>query len=110
MWLSHVPLERFASFGAVVADRLNENGRVFFAGDGYRTPEELAGGPSSPVIRRRLDDGTSYRIVKIPHTPADLGKRLRRIGWDIKVTATPGPSCWGAGTGARCSPPPYPAS
>jgi SAM-dependent methyltransferase len=99
-WLSHVPLERFASFWSLVADGLNEDGRVFFADDAYRTPDELVEGPSSSTIRRRLDDGTSYRIVKVPHTPADLEERLRRIGWNIKVTATSGPFYWGAGSRA----------
>ena len=99
-WLSHVPLERFASFWSMVADGLKDDGRVFFADDGYRTAEELVAGPSSSTIRRRLDDGTSYRLVKVPHTPADLEKRLRRIGWNIKVTATAGPFYWGAGTRA----------
>ena len=96
-WLSHVPLERFDSFWSLVADGLNENGRVFLADDAYRTPDELVEGPSSSTIRRRLDDGTSYRLVKVPHTPADLEGRLRRIGWNIKVTATSGPFYWGAG-------------
>jgi demethylmenaquinone methyltransferase/2-methoxy-6-polyprenyl-1,4-benzoquinol methylase len=44
-WLSHVPLERLESFWSLVADRLQEDGRVFFADDGYRTPGELAEGP-----------------------------------------------------------------
>ena len=65
-WLSHVPLERFESFWSMVADCLKEDGRVFFADDGYRTPDELVEGPSSSTIRRRLDDGTSYRMVKVP--------------------------------------------
>jgi hypothetical protein len=81
-----------------VADCLKEDGRVFFADDAYRTPDELVEGPSSSTIRRRLDDGTSFRLVKVPHRPPDLEKRLRRIGWDIKVTATSGPFYWGAGT------------
>jgi hypothetical protein len=85
---------------SMVADGLKDDGRVFFADDGYRTAEELVAGPSSSTIRRRLDDGTSYRLVKVPHTPADLEKRLRRIGWNIKVTATAGPFYWGAGTRA----------
>jgi len=96
-WLSHVPLERFESFWALVADCLTEDGRVFFADDAYRTPEELVEGPSSSTIRRRLDDGTPYRIVKVPHRPADLQQRLRQLGWHITVTATSGPFYWGAG-------------
>jgi demethylmenaquinone methyltransferase/2-methoxy-6-polyprenyl-1,4-benzoquinol methylase len=97
-WLSHVPLERFESFWSLVADCLNQDGRVFFADDAYRTPDELVEGPSSTTIRRRLDDGTPYRIVKVPHQPADLEDRLQRLGWHIKVTSTAGPFYWGAGS------------
>ncbi len=97
-WLSHVPLERFDSFWSLVADGLKENGRVFLVDDAYRTADELVEGPSSSTIRRRLDDGTCYRLVKVPHTPPDLENRLSRIGWNIKVTTTAGPFYWGAGT------------
>jgi hypothetical protein len=76
---------------------LAEDGRVFFADDAYRTPDELVHGPSSSTIRRRLEDGTSYQLVKVPYQAADLEERLRRIGWDITVTATSGPFYWGAG-------------
>ena len=97
-WLSHVPLERFEPFWSMVADCLKDDGRVFFADDAYRTPDELVEGPSSSTIRRRLDNGTSYRLVKVPHRPAELEMRLKRLGWNIKVTATAGPFYWGAGT------------
>jgi SAM-dependent methyltransferase len=99
-WLSHVPPARFESFWALVADCLKPQGRVFFADDAYRAPGELVEGPSSPVIRRQLDDGTPYRLVKIPHQPASLQEQLKRIGWSITVTATAGPFpfYWGAGT------------
>ena len=40
-WLSHVPAERFESFWSLVADCLKPEGRVFFADDAYRTPDEL---------------------------------------------------------------------
>jgi SAM-dependent methyltransferase len=99
-WLSHVPLERFESFWTLVGDCLKDDGRVFFADDAYRTPDELIDGPSSSTIRRRLDDGTSYRIVKVPHWPPDLQQRLRLLGWHITVTATSGPFYWGAGSRA----------
>jgi hypothetical protein len=72
-------------------------GRVFFADDAYRTPDELVHGPSSSTIRRRLEDGTSYQLVKVPYRPAELEERLSRVGWGIKVTATAGPFYWGAG-------------
>lgn len=96
-WLSHVPVERFESFWSMVADCLKPEGRVFFADDAYRTPDELVEGPSSLTIRRQTPGGTTYRLVKVPHQPADLERWLRRLGWDIKVTATAGPFYWGAG-------------
>jgi SAM-dependent methyltransferase len=97
-WLSHVPAERFEAFWSLVADCLKPKGRVFFADDAYRTPDELVEGPSSSTIRRRIPDGTAYRIVKVPHQPGDLERRLQQLRWDIKVTATAGPFYWGAGS------------
>ena len=87
-WISHVPLDRFDVFWFFVADCLRPSGRVFFMDDAYRTPDELIVGESSSTIRRRLNDGSAYRAVKVPHRPADLEDRLRRLGWDITVTAT----------------------
>ena len=101
-WLSHVPAERFESFWGRVAAALAPEGRVFFADDGYRTPDELIEGPASSTIQRRTPDGTAYRIVKVAHEPAELERQLRALGWDITVTPTAGPFFWGAGnrTGA----------
>jgi SAM-dependent methyltransferase len=96
-WLSHVPTDRFESFWALVAAALKPGGRVFFADDSYRTPDELIEGPASSTIQRRTPDGTAYRIVKVPYEPARLESRLRHLGWDIKVTPTAGPFFWGAG-------------
>jgi SAM-dependent methyltransferase len=102
-WLSHVPPERFAAFWSLVADCLKPGGRVFFADDAYRTPEELVDGPASSTIARTIPDGTAYRLVKVPHQPAELERRLRQLGWDITVTSTAGPFYWGAGS--RGTPP-----
>jgi SAM-dependent methyltransferase len=96
-WISHVPLDRFDAFWSLVADCLLPSGRVFFIDDAYRTPDELIEGESSSTIRRRLNDGTPYRAVKVPHRPTDLEDRLRRLGWDVTVTATSGPFYWGHG-------------
>jgi trans-aconitate methyltransferase len=97
-WLSHVPLDRFESFWALVADCLAPGGRVFFADDAYRTPDELIEGESSSTILRRLNDGTAHRAVKVPHEPQDLEDRLAQLGWRIAVTPTSGPFFWGAGS------------
>src|SRR5215204_816714 len=99
-WLSHVPLERFESFWSLVSDCLETDGRVFFVDDGYRTPDELIYGDSSSIIRRRLNDGTSYRAVKVPYEPKRLEERLEGLGWRVTVTPTSGPFFWGVGTAA----------
>jgi SAM-dependent methyltransferase len=97
-WLSHVPRERFESFWSVVADSLAPAGRVFFVDDNARTREELIEGESSTTIVRQLNDGTGFRLVKVPYTPADLEARLGRLGWRITVTPASGPFFWGAGS------------
>lgn len=99
-WLSHVPVERFDAFWSLVADCLAPGGRVLFVDDGYRTPEELIEGEESSTIRRRLNDGSAFRAVKVPYEPEDLERRLARLGWRFEVTQTAGPFFWGAGTRA----------
>ena len=96
-FLSHVPLERFERFWTLVDSCLAPSGRVLFVDDGYRTPEELIEGERSSTIRRRLNDGSAFRAVKVPHEPAELERRLARLGWEISVTRTSGPFYWGAG-------------
>jgi demethylmenaquinone methyltransferase/2-methoxy-6-polyprenyl-1,4-benzoquinol methylase len=100
-WLSHVPLERFEGFWALVADCLEPGGRVFFVDDGHRSHEELVEGESSSTVRRRLKDGSLHRVVKVPHRPRELEERLRRLGWRIAVTQTSGPFFWGEGARAE---------
>ncbi len=97
-WLSHVPPERFAAFWSLVDDCLRPGGRVCFVDDAHRTGEELIEGEDSPVIQRRLTDGTAYRIVKVPYRPEELQQQLDGLGWHITVRATSGPFYWGAGT------------
>lgn len=99
-WLSHVPAERFASFWSLVADCLKPDGRVFFVDDAYRTADELIEGAGSSTIQRRLNDGSAYRIVKVPYRPTDLEQRLDRMGWRIKVHPASDSYYWGAGNRA----------
>lgn len=96
-WLSHVPLERFAAFWALIGACLAPGGRVFFVDDAYRTSDELVEGVASSTIRRRLRDGTTHRAVKVAHTAHDLETRLTHLGWNITVSPTAGPFYWGTG-------------
>lgn len=96
-WISHVPEERFEAFWRVVADALAPGGRVFFFDDNHRPDEELVEGAASPIVERRLHDGSRFRVVKIPYRPEQLEKRLQSLGWDVTVTGTAGPFYWGSG-------------
>ena len=97
-WLSHVPLDRFDAFWELIDRCLAPGGRVLFVDDGYRTAEELIEGEGSSTIERRLNDGTAFRAVKVPHGAADLEQRLAAVGWQIRVQATAdGPFYWGSG-------------
>ncbi len=57
-WISHVPEDKFASFWSLVEEALEPGGRVFFFDDNHRTETELIEGVNSPVVQRRLINGT----------------------------------------------------
>lgn len=97
-WISHVPDDKFTSFWSLVADALQPGAEVFFFDDHHRTEAELIEGADSPIVQRRLNDGTPFKVIKIPYEPAELEQRLRAMGWNIKVTGTAGPFYWGTGT------------
>ncbi|HEU4580264.1 MAG TPA: class I SAM-dependent methyltransferase [Polyangiaceae bacterium] len=99
-WLSHVPPDRFAAFWSLIDECLVPGGRVFFADDAVRTPEELIEGEASAIVERRLDDGSAYRIVKVPYALAELEQRLLGLGWRFRFTQTSGGFFWGSG--GRC--------
>jgi SAM-dependent methyltransferase len=90
-WLSHVPEDRFDAFWAVVRQCLRPGGTAFFV-DGLPAPEGTArdqhiqlGG----VVERRLNDGRTYKIVKVFRDPPELEARLKNAGWQAQVRATP---------------------
>lgn len=97
-WLSHVPLGRFEPFWSMAAECLRRDGRVFFADDAYIIADERIENEGPETICRRLDDGTRFRAVKVPHMPAELERRLAGLGWAIRVHQTSGPFFWGSGS------------
>ncbi len=96
-WLSHIPDEHFEGFWSVIQDSLKPTGLVFFVDDRHRTAAELIEGSASPVVERKLNDGTTFRAIKVPHEAPGLEQRLRSLGWDITVGAS-GDFYWGAGS------------
>lgn len=92
-WLSHVPERLFERFWATVKQGLKSKGRVFFV-DSKREPTSTARDHRleegrADTVKRRLNNGREYEIVKIFHEPERLEKRLNRTGWKIRVMETP---------------------
>lgn len=90
-WLSHVPESRFEDFWCLVGSALRPGGPAIFV-DSQRAQYSTAlnHGPldDSGVSERLLNDGRSFRIVKVFHEAADLESRLARLGWVGEVRTT----------------------
>lgn len=86
-WLSHVPPARFATFCDLVGGYLRPGGRACFVDDGpgEETTEEVLAGQAAPAVRRRLDDGSVHRIVKVFPEPGQLVRSLEALGWSARV-------------------------
>ena len=61
-----------------------------------RPDHELVEGPESSTVARKLNDGTTFRVIKVAHTAAPLERRRRNLGWDITVSGA-GNFYWGHG-------------
>lgn len=83
-WLSHVPLEQFAPFWQMVKEALKPNGRVFFV-DSLFTQESTARNHAAlnqqGYSELKLNDGRTYRVVKIFYEPTQLQESLQSLGW-----------------------------
>jgi demethylmenaquinone methyltransferase/2-methoxy-6-polyprenyl-1,4-benzoquinol methylase len=94
-WLSHIPPERFDEFWELVSRCLAPGGRVFFvdnqqdSGSGAQAPKPRHAGDAACVQKRRLNDGREFDVVKVFHEPTELEARMRGLGWEIDVHATP---------------------
>jgi demethylmenaquinone methyltransferase/2-methoxy-6-polyprenyl-1,4-benzoquinol methylase len=84
-WLSHVPADRVEAFWRDVRASLRDGGRVFFV-DSLLEQSSTARDHDPPtrsgVVKRRLNDGREFDIVKIFYEPADLQRRLSALGWE----------------------------
>jgi SAM-dependent methyltransferase len=83
-WLSHVPMEQFAPFWQMVKGALKPDGRVFFV-DSQLTQESTARNHEAlnqqGYSERKLNDGRTYRVVKIFYEPSQLRESLQSLGW-----------------------------
>jgi ubiquinone/menaquinone biosynthesis C-methylase UbiE len=90
-WLSHVPPGQFDGFWDNVRAALKPKGRVFFVDSLLeQSSTALDHGPldHSGVVRRRLNDGREFEIVKVFYDPAVLEQRLLERGWKGSVRST----------------------
>jgi len=91
-WLSHVPRARFGAFWSLVAACLQPNGRAFFIDNRHDAAlprrDPYVRDESGDVQRRRLDDGSEHRVVKVYYEPAELADRLAGEGWRADVAAS----------------------
>jgi SAM-dependent methyltransferase len=90
-WLSHVPPTRFERFWEIVRAALNPGGKVFFVDSLFEPTSTAKDHPpvdDSGVVRRRLNDGREFDIVKVFYQPATLEARLAQLGWHGSVRAS----------------------
>ena len=90
-WLSHVPASQFDAFWTAVRGRIRPGGQAFFV-DGLLEPTSTARDHQAPDasgrVRRRLNDGREFQIVKVFHEPSRLERQLHERGWHGWVRST----------------------
>lgn len=101
-WLSHVPPDRLDHFLAQVNKALKTGGRVFLI-DSRREITSTAHDHTLPEAddiyqERKLNDGSSFTIVKIFYQPEPLQAALTRAGFEITVTETASYFIYASGT------------
>ncbi|MEP7291180.1 MAG: class I SAM-dependent methyltransferase [Chloroflexota bacterium] len=91
-WLSHVPPERLAPFLATVNRAVKPGGRIFLIDS---RPDETSPAKDNPlridenVYRtRKLNDGSTYTIVKVFYEPDDLKATLSEAGFNADMRMT----------------------
>lgn len=93
-WLSHVPRDRFGEFWRLVGSCVAPHGRAFLV-DSRADPAPPPAGPDPIVVgygpdlqRRRLNDGSEYRVVKVLYEPPELQALIEREGWRVDLGGT----------------------
>jgi SAM-dependent methyltransferase len=91
-WLSHVPPARFHDFWELVGRCLAADGRVFFLDSRYEqtstAKDHRLPDAGATILRRRLNNGSEYRIYKIFYDAPVLAAKLGGMGWSVRVKST----------------------
>ncbi len=92
-WLSHVPEERLDPFLSAVAASLRPGGSLFLVDNRRQptssSPDQPLAAPGEAFMTRRLNDGRTFRIVKVFREPAALEAAFARHDIDLRVKETP---------------------
>ena len=90
-WLSHVPRHAFETFWSKVRRSLRPGGHVFFidsAPDASSTAHDHRVPNADGMQERRLNDGSTFRIVKLFYEPTELMNELETLGWRATIGRT----------------------
>lgn len=100
-WLSHVPMEKFKSFWFLINSLLKPTGRVFFVDSSYditsTAKDHSLEGSKATSVKRKLNDGREFRIVKIFHEAKSLTRLLKELGWQFEIYETQNYFIYGSG-------------
>jgi demethylmenaquinone methyltransferase/2-methoxy-6-polyprenyl-1,4-benzoquinol methylase len=90
-WLSHVPTARVAAFWQTVRRALKPGGMAFFV-DSLLEQSSTASDhdqlDQSGIVQRRLNDGRTFRVVKIFYDPGELERQLVEQAWRGRVRSS----------------------
>jgi demethylmenaquinone methyltransferase/2-methoxy-6-polyprenyl-1,4-benzoquinol methylase len=91
-WLSHVPTERMNGFLSVVRRALRPGGRFFLVDSKYTEASTARDHQLAErelgIQERKLNDGRTYRIVKLFWKPEELAERMDAAGLHVDVRET----------------------
>lgn len=90
-WLSHIPAECFKTFWDLVASALSIGGKVFFVDSLFNqesTAKDQTTLDHSGVVERKLNDSSKYLIIKRFYEPAELTRKLGKLGWEGKILSS----------------------
>lgn len=90
-WLSHVPPDKLNQFLQNVSAMLKPKGHLFLI-DSQRVDESTAKDHIIPdegiTLERKLNNGRTFRIVKVFYRPDDLQATLREAGIQADISMT----------------------
>lgn len=83
---SHVPRQHEPVFWDLIATALTPGGLVAIIDAAPQRASEEEPDPDDPdVVRRRLRDGSTHRIVKVFRESEDVAASMRRRGWHARA-------------------------